>query len=278
MTIRHGDRSSIHALLDSDHEQKLDCDDSSAELKRIREEFVSRASIISLEGETLSKSKFWPKLVNKTFCAPGHLTSEGFSQHVELGRALRIPYGNLLGEVKSEELYIRSTNYERTIQSASALMSQLLPAHMEVKIAVDLNDGREVMHGVGYRTTSEKNKSVSSNQEQEFDGTCMFSSKSTREQLVLFELDKNVKGNLVAALGDSIKTKTVSEITENMYARVCHSNPLPCLKHCVTTTVFEELSSESDRYYCDRFSGQNGGIDSSNSLIPASRKLTMQSI
>jgi hypothetical protein len=50
-------------------------------------------------------------------------------QHVMLGKVLHGAYHRFLTSFRSsEQLYVRSTNYERTIQSAGALLSALLPS------------------------------------------------------------------------------------------------------------------------------------------------------
>lgn len=60
--------------------------------------------------------------------APGLLTTRGFMQHVELGRALGRAYAGLLRGVSSaSNLKIRSTNYARTIQSVAALVLGMVP-------------------------------------------------------------------------------------------------------------------------------------------------------
>jgi hypothetical protein len=47
----------------------------------------------------------------------GQLTSRGFMQHVHLGQILSGSYKSFLGQVQSpDEIYVRSTNYVRTLQ------------------------------------------------------------------------------------------------------------------------------------------------------------------
>ena len=49
---------------------------------------------------------------------PGQLTSRGFMQHIDLGQLLHGYYATaLLNQVtSSSQLYVRSTNYARTVQ------------------------------------------------------------------------------------------------------------------------------------------------------------------
>ena len=75
-------------------------------------------------------------------------------QHVQLGQLLHSLYGPaLLDGIRSpQQLYVRSTNYARTIRSVSALLIALLPQLVGFKRNVDIyyfeNEMDECMHGV----------------------------------------------------------------------------------------------------------------------------------
>ena len=48
---------------------------------------------------------------------PGQLTTRGFMQHIELGQLLNKLYGRkYLANVLSSHMYVRTTNYARTVQ------------------------------------------------------------------------------------------------------------------------------------------------------------------
>lgn len=78
-------------------------------------------------------------------------------QHIQLGQLLHSQYGApLLDHIRSpQQLYVRSTNYIRTIRSVSALLTTLLPQvtttnfKHTVGISYFENEMDECMHGVG---------------------------------------------------------------------------------------------------------------------------------
>jgi hypothetical protein len=51
--------------------------------------------------------------------APGQLTTRGFMQHIQLGTLLHSAYGSFLNQLTPRDVYVRSTNYLRTIRVIS---------------------------------------------------------------------------------------------------------------------------------------------------------------
>ena len=61
---------------------------------------------------------------------PGLLTTKGFQQHIALGKRLAVIYKDFLAShLKSQgDLYVRSTNYQRTVLSVGGM--QIGRAHV----------------------------------------------------------------------------------------------------------------------------------------------------
>ncbi|XP_020660218.2 prostatic acid phosphatase [Pogona vitticeps] len=79
-----------------------------------------RSPISTFPNNTV-KEDVWPQ-------GYGQLTEIGMQQHYELGQFIRKRYGSLLSkEYKRKELYVRSTDYDRTIMSALANLAGLYP-------------------------------------------------------------------------------------------------------------------------------------------------------
>jgi hypothetical protein len=141
----------------------------------------------------------------------GQLTTRGFMQHIELGKQLSSLYGTFLRGVSTDRMYVRSTNYARTVQvitrpqpclfscsasrlvrlpcvqSVSALLIALLPhLHNEkrrVPILYFPNEEDEIMHGLGVRQSSHTNASAASaHAEIVYSGGCAASVKLAAQQ------------------------------------------------------------------------------------------------
>ena len=86
VTIRHGDRSSIHSLPNTNTTARWMCRPVGSEQKQA----AAQVAVVGLDG-----SPFYRPLLPKTLpgrhgdCAPGQLTPRGFAQHVALGRHAR---------------------------------------------------------------------------------------------------------------------------------------------------------------------------------------------
>jgi hypothetical protein len=156
LTIRHGDRSAIHKIpgsvaasnektIPSKLNKKEYLDPKALQFAH-QMSYFRLQSITSLPSKSLQKQgpgntpKVTPTLpdslnssslfnVGDFELEQGQLTTRGFMQHIHLGSLLRKTYSSFLNtQIKSvSNLYVRSTNYDRTIQSVAALLTALLP-------------------------------------------------------------------------------------------------------------------------------------------------------
>jgi Histidine phosphatase superfamily (branch 2) len=138
LNIRHGDRSSIHNIPEA---QKLsDQVSKHVYLDQAALQYVPRLNSFVLEpigsGKpgTVNSEGDLPDALNVSAVfdrsdkdlAPGILTTRGFMQHILLGKYIAHAYKDFIGTIKShDDLYVRSTNYRRTILSVSALLVSL---------------------------------------------------------------------------------------------------------------------------------------------------------
>ena len=165
ITIRHGDRSAIHKMPGSspigmfpneNHLLYLEPDAlsyrdkmSSFSIDKISDEIVPTDYKKETKIESITKSetnereerkiygdKNEPDSLNSTTMFEksdfsldqGQLTTRGFMQHILLGKILKKSYSTFLEKnIKSQiNVVVRSTKYDRTIQSVAALLTTLL--------------------------------------------------------------------------------------------------------------------------------------------------------
>jgi hypothetical protein len=137
VTIRHGDRSAIHRIPGSTDPSKTHT--SSKYLDTSVLQYVHRMSafqLLSMKSKDSTKPLMHSLDFNSTklfkksdfMLDQGQLTSRGFMQHISLGTILRKAYGSFLSSIKlPPQIVVRSTNYDRTIQSVAAFLTSLLP-------------------------------------------------------------------------------------------------------------------------------------------------------
>ena len=144
LNIRHGDRSSIHNIpgaqpLSSQltNKKKLYLDSGAFKYLPMLSSFIlksvdeSQPNISLINGEddvlldALNASEVFAQPDSQVL--PGILTTRGFMQHIMLGKHLSKAYMFYMKTLTSpQDLYIRSTNYRRTILSVVALMVSCL--------------------------------------------------------------------------------------------------------------------------------------------------------
>lgn len=104
-----------------------DTDGSSSSSSKESLTGATAAAAGSVEPDSLSHSKLFS--VSDYRLEQGQLTTRGFMQHITLGTLLKRSYSSFLSShIKSSvNVYVRSTKYDRTFQSAAALLTALVP-------------------------------------------------------------------------------------------------------------------------------------------------------
>eukprot|EP01038_Epipyxis_sp_PR26KG_P005846 gene5846-8067_t len=374
-TIRHGDRSAIHQLPNGN----IPLQDKFPLLQKVGSNGPKNAKLLNEQAlEFLSllpsfdvnvinseaDSKLYQEDINNLINAlntstifqtpdlllsQGQLTSKGFMQHIDLGKYLRSVYPDFLKKINSpDQIYIRSTNYARTIQSVSALLIGIVPQLLATKrsmskakipILTYLHEHAEIMHGIGLRSSSHTVKNASS-QEEDFEGGCDKAVKLARKQRMSFVLKQDIKHDLLERFGPSANNKFITDWVDSSMPSQCHFIPFPCsVSHhqhdtnvsitdsshpidaslssdstnnnesenavligdkssavgetnenkpgnrqrilssthnvanssiqCIKRRDLNEMMNEADRWYCDRYTGLEGGMEATRlSMYP----------
>lgn len=179
----------------------------------------------------------------------GQLTSRGFKQHLDLGQLLHASYKTFLTQIHStEEIYIRSTNYKRTLLSVSALLINTLPQFMsdkykdKVPIYMYENELDEVMHGIGLKASSH---AINHHGEgiTEIFGKCHAAITYAKSQMISYVRKAPIFEKLAKAFGGVIRTTSTPELVDSAMPSFCHNLPLPCSKD--TTSWIEKYSQDT---------------------------------
>lgn len=266
---RHGDRSAIHAIPGATDVAGWDC--GAPESIRALWQKLENFEIQSMtSGAPVDPKNYMPNLARShEVCKPGMLTKEGFIQHVNLGKHLRQAYSSMLSNysTSSGSLYVRSTNYPRTIQSTAGLLIGLFPRSENLVIHVHEHDKDEVMFGVGLSSSSKGVESDPRQLEIPTEGSCHRSVESSKVQIEAAQRATAIvraREDLQDIFGKDVLSKSVTEICDHINARVCHSLPLPCGSGgCVTNKLAVRIKEASDAFYCSRYDGHDGGSLSS---------------
>ena len=146
ITIRHGDRSAIHKMPGSspigmfpDKQHLFHLEPESIKYRDKMSSFTvnkvstktspsdDKKEIYSNEPDSLNRTTLFE--TSDFNLNQGQLTTRGFMQHILLGKILQKSYSTFLkNSIKSpSNVVVRSTKYDRTIQSVAALLTTLLP-------------------------------------------------------------------------------------------------------------------------------------------------------
>ncbi|CAN0298033.1 unnamed protein product, partial [Ectocarpus fasciculatus] len=201
-------------------------------------------------------------------CKHGQLTETGIRQHLTLGGRMHKAYHSLLGDVAAEEIYIRSTDYTRTLESAAAFLMSFFPGSSGMTIITNEDQENEIMHGIGRKAISENNGGREP--EKTTIGTCERAAKLDEQQSLAFKPRPDVVAELQGLFGEGVSELKMTSMADQMHALSCHNMTLPCSdKGCVSAEVAMSVMVEADRQMCLRYYGANGGGESAAlSLYP----------
>eukprot|EP00903_Cladosiphon_okamuranus_P016088 g14852.t1 len=287
VTIRHGDRSAIHELPNA-NEKRWKCQPFSEEIRRKWED-VSRFSVVNVDGRPLERpltpavyekddvSQLGREFQNQAgvWCKQGQLTETGIRQHLALGDQMRKAYQDVLGggDLGSEEIYIRSTDYTRTLESAAAFLMSFFPGSYGMTIITDQDANAEVMHGIGLKAIGSERGG--GGPEKITLGACDRAAKLSQAQIREFKPRTDVVADLEHLFGEEVLELKMTSIADSMHALSCHNMTLPCSdKGCVSPNLALSVMAEADRQMCMKYNGASGGGEASMlSLYPFTHEI-----
>jgi hypothetical protein len=282
LAVRHGDRSAIHAVpgASTDAVQAFECAPPDGATAKLWARLEKQFTVVSSQDGRPLRRRIRPQLLKRAEgkpphrptlqrvqqpCAPGQLTPKGFAQHTALGRHLARAYAPLLSQLNprgggggggggGSPLYVRSTDYTRTIGSVAALLAALLPQQWwergvggaetagGVRIEVNEDERHEIMHGISQHTSSNGTHRAGGTGSSHADrgGPCPRASELARSQAAAWRRPAAIYDELAAVLCPSngafcseatraaVAAEPITHYADAYYAAACHGNPPPC--------------------------------------------------
>ena len=255
--MRHGDRSAIHSVPGSTAIPEYNCSNLPQWDHRIKAYSEEDGRLLSDKEESFKVTK-----PDGLHCNPGQLTLNGIQQLNQIGSYLRSRYHSRIPTVGSN-IYSRSTDYARTLNSAAAFLSEFSESSEGIKIHVHDKESDESMHGVGVRATSAGSNQPNrpSTGEQVILGGCNTAVQLSEAQRKTYRKPGHLAQDIAILFGTQAAEKPTTDLADSIYAGTCHEHALPCGDGgCLSATTAAELLKAADQFYCDRFAGSNGGL------------------
>ncbi|KAK3842397.1 MAG: histidine phosphatase superfamily [Linnemannia gamsii] len=231
--IRHGDRTS-QSFYKVDHQVTFECSkhlqynsftspssssSSSSPSKPFYNATLIANQIIAIPQDSPFGQSIW-----KGSCIPGQLTPKGAEQHERLGRALREIYVDgrwkiLPNEFQQDKVFVRSTDYWRTRQSATSLLTGLYgsnkqPPHIQLTtLPVELE----------FLVFNERGQCPRISQ---------LKAQIAKTSPVLQKLYKSYAQPIQDAskIINPPKVLSFDQVYDFVFPRVCHQLPMPCIQ------------------------------------------------
>uniref|UniRef100_X2BBC3 2-phosphoxylose phosphatase 1 n=1 Tax=Capitella teleta TaxID=283909 RepID=X2BBC3_CAPTE len=247
--IRHGDRNNLHGLPNYDN-PKLTCRISDS----LRMTFPVLGDYQNIMKDNLRKGGRLPDQTfhgydiypDREFCSPGWLTPEGAVQHILHGQLFKQKYllkHKLLNMQDFEDsLFVRTTDYPRTFQSAMALLFGFLSKFEIEKLKIEKADNNTMCSkDTGHPCTCPM--------VVPFIDTMSATYKSLRPELRQSSIGKDLYSHLAQVLdvGDDALPPP-SHIMDNSMVHMCHNLLLPtgpngqCMKSWAITNAYNLLA------------------------------------
>ncbi|CAH2035474.1 unnamed protein product, partial [Iphiclides podalirius] len=173
----------------------------------------------------------------------GELTNIGKRQHYELGKWLRKRYSNLLSnEFDPKEVYVRSTDVDRTLMSAQANLAGMFPPMGKTVWDTDL-----LWQPIPVHTKPEKDDEVIAMKKKciayNYEKERYFHSKAYKDRLSKYQ---NLMNYIAAYTGKKIKDyQDLEDIYNNLFIEDLYNFTLPNWTHSVFPDKLKEPSCYS---------------------------------
>jgi hypothetical protein len=121
LLVRHGDRTAINSIENShivNNGRYDNCIHSNSSIILQKKKHIESFTMKSLSGVVVDDALRTIATIEDSFLSSGELTSIGLQQHIMIGKHLRSAYRYFLdrSDFNFSNIYVRSTNYARTIQ------------------------------------------------------------------------------------------------------------------------------------------------------------------
>jgi len=267
---RHGDRSACHAIPGAFTAQ-WSCQLSSA-TKFTMEQASRHFQVREITTTQVLDRSFFPATLQNNsleLCELGQLTEIGIKQLQSSGKHIFRAYKKFIAKhlKNPDALFVRSTDYPRTIQSTVAFLTSLLPKWKKSKSKIDIwtyeDFAAELMHGQGMKHEGQR----VGGGEKVVKGTCpkavaFAENENMHFNHTLWNKSRSMWNEIENLFGPQATSLKVTDLTDAVQARVCHDMNLPCsVKGCIQSETAFSLIKASHQMYCSRYNGDAGGAE-----------------